>query len=504
LRIEGIVGFEDLHVGAAAAGALDAMGWEVGNAMARDMAPTAARGHNLVAVTPPSPAYAAPAIAGLLGRSGDGAQLLLLVPAAEIDAWGALVNRLARELPLRVQAAHGEARALRRLRAGALDVLITAPETALSLLRRSALKPESVGAVFLAWPERLDDADALTELMHDVPKEAQRVVVTSLPERAADLVERYARKALTVAATTPVAADAPGGGAVRTASVAWERRVQALAEVVELLDPASLAIWAADRSYEHEIARAVPLGDEAVHFTMGDAPAAELVIAFDLPDAGRLAQLRAAGSVVLLVPAGTEQYVSRIAASASPLRLPGQVDAATREAARRRAAIAARLADGPPEHALVTLAPLFERHDPSAVAAALYELWLERGSAPAAPGAAAAAAPAPAQASTGKIWVGIGKNDGATAADFVGTMTKELRIDRASIGRIELKDSFSLIEVPAAEVDRIAGALNGITIRRRRLVARADRGQTRDRPGSRDRTGPRKPPTGSRPPRRPA
>ena len=465
------------------------------------MAPTAARGHNLVAVTPPSPAYAAPALAGLLGRSGNGSQLLLLVPPAEIAAWGALANRLARELPLRVQTAHGEARALRRLRAGDLDVLIATPDTALSLLRRSALKPETLGAVFIAWPERLDDPEALTELMHDLPKDAQRVVVTSLPERAADLVERYARKALTVSVVTP-APEVAGTGTVRTASVAWARRVQALAELVELLDPASLAIWAADRSYESEIARAVPLGEDAVHFTTGDAPAAELVIAFDLPDAGRLAQLRAGGSVVLLTPPGTEQFVSRIAASAAPVRLPGQVDVAMREAGKRRALIAARLADGAPEQALLTLAPLFERHDPSAVAAALYELWLERGTAGAAPTPGAAATAPAAEASTGKIWVGIGKSDGATAADFVGTMTKELRIDRASIGRIELKDSFSLIEVPAAEVERIAGALNGITIRRKRLVARADRGQTRDRPGPRDRPGARKPPTGNRPPRR--
>jgi ATP-dependent RNA helicase DeaD len=501
LRIEGIVGFEDLHVAAAAAGALDAMGWDAGSAMARDMAPTAARGHNLVAVTPPSPAYSAPALAGLLGRSGNGAQLLLLVPASEIDTWAALVHRLARDLPLRIQAARGEGRALRRLRAGALDVLVTAPDTALSLLRRSALKPDSIAAVFLAWPERLDDAEALTELMHDLPKEAQRVVVTSLPERAADLVERYARKALTVAATHPGGAGAAGTGTVRTASVAWERRVQALAELVELLDPASLAVWAADRSYESEIGRAVSLGDDAVQFTSGDAPPAELIIAFDLPEAGRLAQLRSAGNVVLLMPAGTEQYVARIAAAATPIRLPGQVDEATREAARRRSVIAGRLADGPPEHALLTLAPLFERHDPSAVAAALYELWLERGTAGGVPAGSAAAA-APAQAATGKIWVGIGRNDGATAADFVGTMTKELRIDRASIGRIELKDSFSLIEVPAADVERIASALNGITIRRKRLAARADRGQTRDRPSPRDRPGARKPPAGGRPPRR--
>ena len=505
------MGFEDLHVAAPAAGALASMGWDTDNAMARDMAPTAARGHNLVAVIPPSPAYAAPALAGVLGRAGNGAQVLLLVPAAELDVWGALVNRLARELPLHIQTAHGEARALRRLRAGTLDVLLASPDTALSLLRRSALKPESLGAVVIAWPERLDDGEALAEVMHDLPKDAQRIVITAHPERAADLVERYARKALTVAAPG-AEGTAPATGAVRTASVAWERRVPALAEIVELLDPAALVIWAADRSYEAEIARALPLGEDAVHFVTGEAPPAELIVAFDLPDAARLAQLRAAGSVVLLVPPGTERYVSRIAASSAPLRLPGIVDAVTSEAGVRRAAIAARLAQGAPERALLTLAPLFERHDPSAVAAALFELWSASGAAAPAEAAAAAptASPAASPAATGKIWVGIGKSDGATAADFVGTMTKELRIDRAHIGRIELKDSFSLIEVPAAEVERIAGALNGITIRRRRLVARADRGQTRDRPGTRerpgarDRSGPRKPPAGGRPPRRPA
>ena len=501
------MGFEDLHVAAAAARALASMGWDADDAMARDMAPTAARGHNLVAVTPPSPAYAAPAIAGLLGRAGHGVQLLLLVPAAEVDVWGALVNRLAREMPLRVQAARGEARALRRLRADALDVLIASPDTALSLLRRSALKPESLGAVVIAWPERLDDGEALAEVMHDVPKDAQRIVVTSDPGRAADLVERYARKALTIGA--PAGAPAPAAGTVRTASVAWERRVPALAELLELLDPGSVVVWAADRSYEAEVARVLPLGEDTAHFVTGDAPTADLIVAFDLPDAARLAQLRAAGSVVLLVPPGTERYVSRITSSSTPVRLSGIVDAATREAGLRRATITERLARGAPERALLTLAPLFERHDPSAVAAALFELWTAGGAAAAAPdNAGADAAPAAASA-TGRIWVGIGRNDGATAADFVGTMTKELRIDRAQIGRIELKDSFSLIEVPAADVERIAGALNGITIRRKRLIARADRGQTRERSGPRDRaaprdrTGPRKPPTGNRPPRRP-
>ena len=50
---------------------------------------------------------------------------------------------------------------------------------------------------------------------------------------------------------------------------------------------------------------------------------------------------------------------------------------------------------------------------------------------------------------------------------------------RESIGRIELRDGFSLIEVPAGDAERIARALSGATIRKKRLVARVDRGAAR-------------------------
>ena len=127
---------------------------------------------------------------------------------------------------------------------------------------------------------------------------------------------------------------------------------------------------------------------------------------------------------------------------------------------------------GKPDRALLTLAPLFERHDPAAVAAALFELWT--GSAP---------APAPAQCRTfrppPRSIVGVGKKDGATANDLVAVLTKELRVDRGKIGRIELRDAYSLIEIPAQEAEKVAAGLNGVTVRRRRVTARVDRGPTR-------------------------
>jgi len=173
--------------------------------------------------------------------------------------------------------------------------------------------------------------------------------------------------------------------------------------------------------------------------------------------------------VVLLVPPGTEGYVERLAPTRRPLRLPGALDAATTAAAARRAAIVRALETGTPDRALLTLAPLFERHDPAAVAAALYELWTS---------AAGTAAPAalPDIPATARVYVGVGKKDGATVNDLVAVLTKDVRVERGKIGRVELRDGFALVEVPAQDAERIAAALSGTTIRRRRVTARVDRG----------------------------
>ena len=120
-----------------------------------------------------------------------------------ISPSGARWRRRSAAIALRIQVARGTGRATRRLKAGEVDLLVATPETALALLRRSALGPESVASVFLAWPESWPDGESLAPLMQDLDKDAQRIVVTSSPERAADLVERYARRALTVGFPPP-------------------------------------------------------------------------------------------------------------------------------------------------------------------------------------------------------------------------------------------------------------------------------------------------------------
>lgn len=469
---------EQLHLTDPVADALTALGWAADDPRVRDAAPTAARGHNLAILAPPGAAHAAPVLAGLASRLAAGpgeGPVLLLCPGAELDGWGGLMKALLRGTQLRLEVARGAARAARRLKAGTLDVLVTTPETAAALAGRGTLKGGSLGAIVIAGPDRWPDRDVVTPLMQDLPKERQRILLVSAPDRVDDLVDRFARKAL-VLGLSPAGADVPPAGPVRTVAVAWERRPAALADLLEVLDPRSLVVWTADRSQHGAIAGALPAGDSSIRVVTGDAPKAELVVAFDPPDAGRLRQLLEAGQVVLLVPPGCEGHVERIAAPRRPLRLPGPVDEATDAAAARRAAVARAIEAGRPDAALCALAPLFERYDATAVAAAVYDLWVAAAAstAPAAPIPGPAAEPA-----TAKIFVGVGRTDGATPSDLVAILTKEVRVAREKIGRIELRDGYSLVELPAQEAERIASALNGTTIRRKRVVARVDRGPAR-------------------------
>ena len=458
--------FEDLHIHPTIAAALERRGWNPEGPAVRDAAPTAARGNNLVAVTPPAPVYSAPALAGMLSRIGSDKRGLVIVPAAQLDEWGALLHDLARDSSLRIQVARGTARASRELRAGALDLIVASLDTALSLLTRSVLRMETVDALFLAWPELFSDDDAAMPLMQDLPREAQRIVFTADAARLGAVADRYARKALTIG---PPAVESPAGP-VRTVNTSWSGRVRTLAEAIELLDPASLVIWTADRGHHQAILQLVP-SQPGVQLVTGDAPPADTIVAFDLPDPERLRQLVAAGGVVLLVPAEAEGYLSRIASSRRPLQLPGALDAARAAESTQRAAIQRVLDQGDKSRSLLTLAPLFERYDATLVAAALFELWREspQGAPPAAPEAVG----------TTKVYVGAGKKDGVTANDLVAVLTKELRFDRTQIGRIELRDAYSLIELPASQAERLAQQLNGTTIRRKRVTARVDRGATR-------------------------
>jgi ATP-dependent RNA helicase DeaD len=100
-------------------------------------------------------------------------------------------------------------------------------------------------------------------------------------------------------------------------------------------------------------------------------------------------------------------------------------------------------------------------------------------------------APAGAPPTTyARLFVSVGKRDGARPGDLVGAIAGESGIPGGKIGRIEIRDTFSIVEVEADVAERVVRAVNGTTIKGR--AARVDY--------DRDRVAPPRP-SGARRPR---
>ena len=483
LTIEGgVTNDEWWGVAPAVSGTLTARGWQQTDDAVRQVLPPIARHGNAVVALPPSPARALPALAGVVTAvAGSKGRALILAAPALVSPLGHELAILARGAGLRLVTATGPARASRHLAAGTVDILVTSPAVALGLHTRSALAIDAITSLTLAWPEDWDAEEAVTLLLADLPKEAERLLLTSDLTRAATLIERHVRRSLVVGHAPPTEEITAAPRSVRTLATPWGGRSQALVTILETLDPPSLGVWTADGGDHESITTAVAEIPDA-QVVIRSVAQAELVVCYDLPSPAELAVLGANRDVVLLVPPGTERFAARLAPGSHPVREAGAVDRLRDRDAVIRAEIVAAIKERDLNAASYAIAPLFDRFDAQAIAAACFALWrrdLGTGSAQPAP----AAPPPPVDTRTpvggvsnAKLWVGVGRRDEATTGDLVAVLIKEVGMTREAIGRIEMRETFSLVEVPTGDAERVAKALSGLTVRRRKLIARVDKG----------------------------
>ncbi len=78
-----------------------------------------------------------------------------------------------------------------------------------------------------------------------------------------------------------------------------------------------------------------------------------------------------------------------------------------------------------------------------------------------------------------RVYIGAGKKLGVRAADLVGAIANEARVNARGIGDIEIADGFSLVELPARDADRVVEALKGATLRGKKVTVRIDDGRGR-------------------------
>jgi len=192
-------------------------------------------------------------------------------------------------------------------------------------------------------------------------------------------------------------------------------------------------------------------------------------VAAVLPTREELRLLAAIATPAVPVLAPQVPYLRSIA-TLTALPLPSAADRAQDRNAELRAQLAARLAHGDVDAELAVLAPLFADHDPALVAGALLAISRQ-------PSAVSQPSPlASPQSGWAKVFVTVGTKDRASAKDLVGALIKEVGLQKGQIGKIDVRETFSLVEVSPDAADQAVRRLSGVSIRGRRVTARPDRG----------------------------
>jgi ATP-dependent RNA helicase DeaD len=397
--------------------------------------------------------------------------------------------------PSVVLAATSAPRAQRVLRATTVRAVAGTPQTLVALMQQSALKLEGVRTVVVAWADEMlaaGEGDALGTLMAEVPREAARVLVTEeLTEGVEEIAERYLRRAHRLMPVAPP--EAPTPVALSYVSTPLAARPTALRRLLDDLDPPSAAVFArtdASVAEARETIRQLGYGsdDENITVTTGTVdPSAALIILYDVP--GSADQLRT------VVGEGTRRVVAlarprdvrrlRAVAGVAPTPLAPQepVQRARRREEIAREALRAELRKGIPDQQLIALESLLEDYDGIEIAAAALRLLdREREVRAAAPAATATAA---APGAFVRLFMTVGARDNVRAGDLVGMITGQGGITSAEIGKIDIRDNHSLVEIASGVAERVAGKITGALVKGRKLVARPERPRE-ERPAGRE------------------
>lgn len=371
-----------------------------------------------------------------------------------------------------VHAVTALSRAGRLLKSGTVDLLAGSLTDLSALVGSSQLKLDTVALLVLAWPEGLAASDqALLDSFLSEAGKTQRVILTWNPAALTGLLERQAPRAPQFGQPAFDADGRPAApvGPARYLVATPDRRMTALRQALDTLDPTTVAVWTPDERHAARLRDLLGLGSDAVVTTAPPRPVS-LVICARVPTREQLTALLPAGPVVVVTAPYQLPYLRTLASPCVPLGQATAAQAARERGAQLRERIAARLARADVDAELEQLAPLFDRYDPAEVAAALVALRRDE------PSPSAEASPAQvAGPSWVKLWVSVGKKDRAAAKDLVGALTRELGVLREHIGRVEVKDAFSLVEIAGPAADSVMKGLSRVSVRGKRLTARLDR-----------------------------
>lgn len=513
--------FEELGVTPELVDALTAEGIEVPTEFQAAAIPVLVRGNPVLAAAGPGAgtlvAYGVP----LLQRiDPDVTKPRALVLAPTVDGASRLAASLAR---LAQVTGH---------RIGALDAGWALPETSAILfgtpadlmqaVRASRVSLEAIESVVVdGFPGIKGSAqEALENLFESLDKSAQKVLIG---QPLSDAAEAFGKAHLSRAVHIPPKAaqsgeenDSPKRGEVFYRVSGEEKEAELLQTVAGVLEGgahhALLFFRTEDQAADAGDFLALhgyvsgPAGDpdvpvwlateelparKALDQTQDSAPV--VPVSVDVPTGPDSLDRRHGGGTegVILVRSRELPHLRNVARRTGYRLVPAKEPVPTRVANEMdglRALVGRALRDMELAPYFLALEPLFQEYTATEVAAATLALLQGRQAAqrPPAPDVPAAA---PSDLSAGpppktwaRLFVAVGEKDEVGPGDLLGAIAGEAGIEGSQVGKIEIKDTYSLVEVNPTVADTIIKRLNGTSIRGRAVRVDHDRGSPRGRP----------------------
>jgi len=397
------------------------------------------------------------------------------------------------------------------------------------------------GAVILDLGE-WEKVDAVLDL---APRDAQRVVFSSaFPEEVEDLVARRVKRAIRYPPEPALAEDRaqPTHGEIGFVLATEREKLDLLtrqlggsrepgappiifcrsderaADLAERLAIRGFLVGSADDE-DADVAVAAAGVSRSELLEEADGEVGQ-TISYDVPPDADTLTSRHSGdpnAVVLVEPrelAHLREIASQAGFRVRSAPLPDQRPAATADIESFRAELRQAIREEDLTPQMLLLEPLFEEFTAGEIAAAATALLRSRRRrplpptpteappatlAPQRPAEAASAPTGPAPVTWARLFVSVGSRDDVRPGDLVGTLAGEADIPGSRIGKIEIRDSFSIVEVQADVAEKVIRAVNGKTLKGRSLRVDFDRGGPARRPPTRGGLPPRR--TTRRPPR---
>ncbi len=466
-------------------------------------------------------------------------QALVLAPTRELAIQVAeALHKLGRHKEVETLPIYGGQpyeRQLRGLQRGA-QVVVGTPGRVMDHMRRGTLNLDQVRFFVLDEADEMLDMGFIEDIewiLSQAPETRQTALFSAtMPPRIAQLSARYLRDPKTVS----VAGKHMTVPQVHQSSyeVPRARRVDALTRILDAETPTSTMIFCRTKVGVDELGEALMARGYAVETLHGDLSQAQRdrvmrrfrsgqadmliatdvaargldipdvshVINYDIPESaeayvhriGRTGRAGRKGEAITLITPREVRWLRQIErvtrARIEPRRLPTLADVAERRRDALKQQILAVLDAGDDGYAnyLDTINDLADEHDSAEIAAAILKLYAEETGRTTTPeqqtddiatfAAAAPSARGPrGEAGMVRLFINVGRNQGARPQDFVGAIANEAGIPGRAIGAIDIFDDYAFVDVPRELVDRVVGAMRGSKIKGRPVnveVARVD------------------------------